>query len=124
MTNVRPRRDKHPARSARILSTGVAVMGTLGISSALTIAAQAAQQNTLLDQQLGVMDTESQQVSAQVAAPTAPGPATPAQTQLASGASAQNAPTATTQTAPQVINVPIPEAPQVAWAPPATSGSK
>lgn len=124
MTSVRPRRDKHPARSARILSTGLAVMGTLGISSALTVSAQAAQQSTSLDPQLGVVDTASQQVSAQVAAPTVPGSATPAHTPLAPTNTAQSSPIATAPAVPQVINVPIPVAPQVAWTPPATSGSK
>ena len=125
MTNVRPRRDKHPARSARILSTGLAVMGTLGISSALTVSAQAAQQTPLLDPQLAAVDTASQQVSAQAIAPTAPGSAAPAQTPLATTATAaQSSPIATAPTAPQVIDVPIPVAPPVAWTPPATSGSK
>lgn len=124
MTNVRPQRDKHPARSARILSTGLAVMGTLGISSALTVSAQAAQQTPLLDPQLAAVDTASQQVSTQAIAPTAPGSATPAQTPLATTAAAQSSPIDTAPTAPQVIDVPIPVAPLVPWTPPATSGSK
>ena len=36
-----PKRDKHPARSARILSTGLALTSTLGLSAAYTLAAQA-----------------------------------------------------------------------------------
>lgn len=35
------KRDKHPARSARILSTGIALTSTLGLSAAYTLAAQA-----------------------------------------------------------------------------------
>jgi len=42
MTDSRaPKRDKHPARSARILSTGLALSSTLGLSAAYTLAAQA-----------------------------------------------------------------------------------
>ena len=36
-----PKRDKHPARSARILTTGLALTSTLGLSAAYTLAAQA-----------------------------------------------------------------------------------
>jgi len=36
-----PKRDKHPARSARILTTGIALSSTLGLSAAYTLAAQA-----------------------------------------------------------------------------------
>ena len=36
-----PKRDKHPARSARILTTGLALSSTLGLSAAYTLAAQA-----------------------------------------------------------------------------------
>ena len=35
------KRDKHPARSARILTTGLALSSTLGLSAAYTLAAQA-----------------------------------------------------------------------------------
>jgi len=35
------KRDKHPARSARILTTGLALSSTLGLSAGYTLAAQA-----------------------------------------------------------------------------------
>ena len=40
-TTERTKRDKYPARSARIITAGIALASTLGISSAYTIAAHA-----------------------------------------------------------------------------------
>lgn len=37
---VTPKRDKHPARGARIITTGISVVATLGLTSAYAIASQ------------------------------------------------------------------------------------
>ena len=106
------KRDKHPARAARILTTGLAVVTTLGVSSALTLAAQASANNEavnapVLDPSLGVGVST---------APTAPAAATP----VTSNQVVAN----TAAPAPQVVDVQVPAAPQAAWVAPATSGSK
>jgi hypothetical protein len=107
------KRDKHPARAARILTTGIAVVITLGVSSALTLAAQASTNNAavnapILDPSLGAGVP-----AAPTQAPTAPAAATPV---------ASNQVVATP--APQVVNIQVPVTPQAAWVAPATSGSK
>jgi len=107
------KRDKHPARVARILTTGIAVVTTLGVSSALTLAAQASTNNAAvstvtLDPLLRVGVS-----TAPMQAPTAPAAATPV---------TSNQVVATP--APQVVNVQVPAAPKAAWVAPATSGSK
>ena len=125
------KRDKHPARAARILTTGIAVVTTLGVSSALTLAAQASTNNAavnapVLDPSLGAGIS-----AAPMQAPTAPAPATP----VASNQVIANSVTpvqavenpavpAAPAPAPQVIDVQVPAAPQAAWVAPATSGSK
>lgn len=122
MTNLRPRRDKHPARSARILSTGIAVASTLGVSTALTLSAQATTQNTPVDGQVATSETAPQEVSAQAVAPSSPGAATPApaaEIPVTISVAAPNVPST-----PQVIDIPFPAAPQGGWTAPATSGSK
>ncbi|MEJ6627668.1 MAG: hypothetical protein QNL08_00640 [Ilumatobacteraceae bacterium] len=106
------KRSKHPARSARIISSGIALASTLGISSAYTLAAQAKttgeqiQNNSIL--------TLAQNVLATVPAPTA----IAAPTQPAPAAAAPAA-----APAPVVVNI-APPAPQVQWTPPASKGSK
>jgi len=110
------KRDKHPARAARILTTGLAVVTTLGVSSALTLAAQASANNEavnapVLDPSLGVGVS-----AAPTQAPTAPAAATP----VTSNQVVAN----TAAPAPQVVDVQVPAAPQAAWVAPATSGSK
>jgi len=107
-TNSRNKRQKHVARSARILSTGIAVASTLGISTALTLAAQASANNEavntpVIDPSLATAGT------ATPTAPSSPAPATPVVTAAPA--------------APQVIDVQVPVAPQSSWTPPATSGS-
>ena len=105
------KRSKHPARSARIISSGIALASTLGISSAYTIAAKAEttgnqiQNNSILALPQNVLATVPATIA--VAAPTQP----------ASAATA-----APTSQAPVVVNI-APPAPQVQWTPPATSGS-
>ena len=42
----RPKRDRHPARSARILTTGLSIASTLGLMSALRVEATAAAANS------------------------------------------------------------------------------
>ena len=42
----RPKRDRHPARSARILTTGLSIASTLGLMSALRIEATASAANS------------------------------------------------------------------------------
>lgn len=77
--------DRHPARSARILTTGISVASVLGLTSAYSVAAQtnAPVSGTELIAPALVGDT--------VVAPTQPAPATPA-------ARTQSAPAATAQT--------------------------
>ena len=105
------KRSKHPARSARIISSGIALASTLGISSAYTLAAQA---KTTGEQ----IQNNSTVALAQNVLATVPG---------------KSAVTAPTQPAPAAIATPkgqatvvvniAPPAPQVQWTPPATSGS-
>jgi len=106
------KRSKHPARSARIISSGIAIASTLGISSAYTITAQAktaenqSQNNSILTLPQNVLATVP--ATNAVIAPTQPVPAA-----IASPASQ----------APVVVNI-APPAPQVQWTPPVSKGSK
>jgi hypothetical protein len=106
------KRSKHPARSARIISSGIAIASTLGISSAYTIAAKAKttgeqiQNNSILALPQNVFVTVSG--TSAVTAPTQPAPAA-----IASPASQ----------APVVVNI-APPAPQMQWTPPVSKGSK
>ncbi len=117
------KRDKHPARSARIISSGIAIASTLGISSAYTIAAQAKtagdqiQNNSILTLPQNILATVP--ATAAIAAPTQPAPAA---TVPATPAVAAPAIAATASQAPVVVNI-APPAPQAQWTPPATSGS-
>lgn len=114
----RTKRDKYPARSARIITAGIALASTLGLSSAYTIAAQAKVTEGLLPNNATV--DPAQQVVAQAPAVNAPTqPATAAVTPAA--APIATAPPA--NQAPVVVNI-APPAPQAQWTPPATSGSK
>jgi hypothetical protein len=122
----RTKRDKYPARSARIITAGIALASTLGLSSAYTIAAQAKVTEGLLPNNATV--DPAQQVVAQapaVNAPTQPAPAATA-TAPATAATPAAAPIATAppaNQAPVVVNI-APPAPQAQWTPPATTGSK
>lgn len=124
------KRSKHPARSARIISSGIALASTLGISSAYTLAAQAKttgeqiQNNLILTLPQNVLATvpgtsavavPAEPATTAIAAPTQPAPAAivPAPAAIAAPASQ----------APVVVNI-APPAPQAQWTPPATSGSK
>ena len=106
------KRSKHPARSAKIISSGIAIASTLGISSAYTITAQAktaesqSQNNSILTLPQNVLATVP--ATNAVIAPTQPVPAA-----IASPASQ----------APVVVNI-APPAPQVQWTPPVSKGSK
>lgn len=113
------KRSKHPARSAKIISSGIAIASTLGISSAYTITAQAktaenqTQNNSILTLPQNVLATVP--ATNAVIAPTQPVPAAtvPATTAIAAPASQ----------APVVVNI-APPAPQVQWTPPVSKGSK
>lgn len=114
----RTKRDKYPARSARIITAGIALASTLGLSSAYTIAAQAKVTEGLLPNNATV--DPAQQVVAQapaVNAPTQPAAAavTPAAAPIATAPPVNQAPV--------VVNI-APPAPQAQWTPPATTGSK
>ena len=114
----RTKRDKYPARSARIITAGIALASTLGISSAYTIAAHAKAAESLLPN--NAKFDPALQVVAQV--PTVNAPTQPAPAAVAPAA----APIATAppaNQAPVVVNI-APPAPQAQWTPPATSGSK
>jgi len=106
------KRSKHPARSARIISSGIAIASTLGISSAYTITAQAktaenqSQNNSILTLPQNVLATVP--ATNAVIAPTQPVPAAIA---------------SPTSQAPVVVNI-APPAPQVQWTPPVSKGSK
>jgi hypothetical protein len=106
------KRSKHPARSAKIISSGIAIASTLGISSAYTITAQAktaenqSQNTSILTLPQNVLATVP--ATNAVIAPTQPVPAA-----IASPASQ----------APVVVNI-APPAPQVQWTPPVSKGSK
>ena len=127
-TNSRAKRDRHPARSARILTTGIAVASTLGISTALTLAAQASANNEavntpVIDPSLATAGT------ATPTAPSSPAAATPVAPNQVSANAIDPSQTSVTAVvpvvpaAPQVIDVPVPAAPQGGWTAPATSGS-
>ena len=105
------KRSKHPARSARIISSGIALASTLGISSAYTLAAQA---KTTGEQ----IQNNSTMALAQNVLATVPGP-------NAIAAPTQPAPAiaATASQAPVVVNI-APPAPQAQWIAPASQGSK
>ena len=106
------KRSKHPARSARIISSGIAIASTLGISSAYTIAARAetmgnqVQNNSILTLPQNLLATTVPGTNA-IAAPTQPAPAI----------------AATASQAPVVVNI-APPAPQAQWIAPASQGSK
>lgn len=119
-----PRRDKHPARSARVLTTGISLASVLGLTSAYSVAAQQnspTSGNEPIASALGVVPSVTPPASAAAVAPTEPAPATPATvitlTQSApatqSAPVAQPAPTSTTpvvapaQSAPAVAPVTI-----------------
>jgi hypothetical protein len=120
------KRSKHPARSARIISSGIALASTLGISSAYTLAAQAKttgeqiQNNSILTLAQNVLATVPAPTA--IAAPTQPAPAAAAPA-AAPAAAAPAAPAAAPAAAPVVVNI-APPAPQVQWTPPASKGSK
>ena len=81
-----PKRDKHPARSARILSTGLALTSTLGLSAAYTLAAQAkALNNVSLSDPTVAVDPALVPVGSvaqtPVVAPTTPSGAAPVSSQ-------------------------------------------
>jgi hypothetical protein len=117
-TSNRTKRDKHPARAARILTTGIAVVTTLGVSSALTLAAQASTNNEAVNAPIIDPSLGTAVPAAPTQAPTAPAAATPVvSNQVVANVAAQ-------VPAPQVVNVQVPAAPQAAWVAPATSGSK
>ena len=123
----RTKRDKYPARSARIITAGIALASTLGLSSAYTIAAQAKVTEGLLPNNATV--EPAQQVVAQapaVNAPTQPAAAAVTPAVVAPAVATPAAPIATAppaNQAPVVVNI-APPAPQAQWTPPATSGSK
>lgn len=101
MTNGRtiPKRDKHVARSARVLTTGISIASVLGLTSAYALAAQQsnlASANAPIAATPDVGQLVAPLVSTPVIAPTQPAPATPA----TSGAAAITTAPPTTATAP------------------------
>lgn len=118
-TTERTKRDKYPARSARIITAGIALASTLGISSAYTIAAHAKAAESPLPNNATV--DPALQVVAQ--APAVNAPTQPAPAATATATAAAPIATAPVSQAPVVVNI-APPAPQAQWTPPATSGSK
>jgi len=111
----RRRRDRHPARSARILFTGAAISATLGLTSAFRVAEVRATRTDPADGGQ-IPQSASGSVQPTVTAPSAPAPATPATVAAPAATTAAPAPEA----APVVVVVPETQ-PQ--WSPPQTSGS-
>ena len=77
-----PKRDKHPARSARILTSGLALSSTLGLTAAYTWAAQAKalNENSLSTPAVAadpVLVPSGSVAQSPVTAPTAPAGAKP-----------------------------------------------
>jgi len=138
-----PKRDKHTARSARILTTGLALSSTLGLSAGYTLAAQAKalNENSLSTPAVAVDPALVQAGSvaqSPAVAPTTPAAAAPIASQSnnqVTPGSAVAVQTPVSAAAPQdaatiVIQVPVAAAP-VAAAPapvvtvaPKTSSSK
>ena len=127
-----PKRDKHPARSARILTTGIALSSTLGLSAAYTLAAQAKALNSNIASSSAVAVDPALVPAGSVAqtpavAPTAPAGAAPIASQSnnqATPGSVAVAQTPVSAATPQdaatiVIQVPVaaPAAAPVAAAP-------
>jgi len=111
----RRRRDRHPARSARILATGAAISATLGLTSALRIAEVRASDAAPSGGNQGPQPLPGADTTA-VTAPSAPAPATPPATAAPAIATAAPAPVA------EPVVVAVPES-QPQWTPPQTSGS-
>ena len=73
--------DKHPARSARILTTGISITSVLGLTSAYSIAAQqtpSASGTEPIASTLNVAQSVTPPASEPAIAPTQPAPAAPA----------------------------------------------
>jgi len=111
----RRRRDRHPARSARILATGAAISATLGLTSALRIAEVRAAETAPTGGDVAPQQPAGSDPTA-VTAPSAPAPATPPATAAPVATTAAPAPVA------EPVVVVVPEA-QPQWTPPQTSGS-
>lgn len=77
----KPKRDRHPARSARVLTTGISLASVLGLTSAYAIAAQSnlpVPNNEPATSTSGVIPSDAPLADQVAAAPTQPAPATPA----------------------------------------------
>ncbi len=73
--------DKHPARSARVLTTGISIASVLGLTSAYSITAQQtspALGNEPIAPTLNVAQSVTPLANEPTIAPTQPAPATPA----------------------------------------------
>lgn len=140
MTDSRaPKRDKHPARSARILTSGIAISSTLGLSAAYTLAAQAkalksestSAPSAAVDPALTPAGSVAQTIAL---APTTPAGATPVASQSNKQATPGSAPAAQTPVSaasPQIavpteIQIPVatPAPAPVVTVAPSTSSSK
>ena len=137
MTTERPQRDKHPARSARILSTGIALSATLGLTATYAISARAAKpQDPVVEpplatsgQVLAPLSSNGSVIpvafqSTTIIAPTQPAPATPV-----TSSPFTPTPVAPTQVDAASVATPTPIAVTIpiqvpTWTPPQTSGSK
>jgi len=131
MTTNRVRRDRHPARSARILSTGIALTATFGLTSAYGISARAQQpQEPIVPPTDGTQTDSLQSLSTSpLVAPSNPAPALPATTVPTASETpspvSSAAPVATTAPAtlpPVATTIPVQVVVPV-WTPPQTSGS-
>lgn len=73
----RSTRDKHPARSARVLVTGVSVSAMASLVSAFTVQAATHQKPSVTPTEPTTLVAPLDQATATVAPPTLPAPATP-----------------------------------------------
>jgi len=131
MTINRVVRDRHPARSARILSTGIALSATLGLTSLYALVARAEQtQDPNIAPPQGVRTDLLQSLATRpLIAPSNPTPATPVTTvSLGQTPTVMPAPTLSAEaTAPETVPPVIAAIPvqviQPVWTSPKTSGS-
>ena len=77
LTARRATRDKHPARSARVLVTGVSVSALASLVSAFTVQAAANSQPSSIPTQTDPMIAPLDQSTVPVTPPTTPAPAAP-----------------------------------------------
>jgi hypothetical protein len=100
------RKSKHPALSARILATGLATTGTLGLTAGYALSAPGSSTDTTLAPVATFPQTGT---AATVPSGQAPSPSAPATTAPAVPGQATNAPAPVVTVAPPVVVLQIPD---------------